>query len=210
MRLLSHNLNAAYQGQKLGTFGDIGIYSSSATKTFDAYGGGLLITDDDQIDAKLRAVKRDLAPASAASVRMKILRDLVWNVASHKWVWTVATFPFIQLLRRLNPELEAKATGARLGLQAADELGPEFNERMTERQARTGLELLGSVAENDRQRIANAKAVRTSLDGEPYPVALPGAHNVYWHNACCTAATRSAFNRSSHDTASTPQRPICR
>jgi dTDP-4-amino-4,6-dideoxygalactose transaminase len=176
----SHNLNAAYQGQKLGTFGDVGIYSASATKTFDAYGGGLLITDDDQIEATLRAVKRDLAPASAASVRAKILRDLVWNVASHKWVWTVATFPFVRLLRRLNPELEAKATGARVGLQAVDELGPEFNERMTERQARTGIELLGSVEENDRRRIAHANEVRDSLDGEPYPVALPEAHNVYW------------------------------
>jgi dTDP-4-amino-4,6-dideoxygalactose transaminase len=66
MRLLSHNLNAAYQGQKLGTFGDIGIYSSSATKTFDAYGGGLLITDDDQIDAKLRAGRVDAAAMDGA------------------------------------------------------------------------------------------------------------------------------------------------
>ena len=176
----SHNLNAAYQGQKLGTFGDVGIYSASATKTFDAYGGSLLITDDNQIDAKLRAVKRDLVPASAASVRVKILRDLVWNVATHKWVWTVATFPFIQLLRRFNPELEARATGARLGLQAADELGPEFYERMTERQARTGLALLGSVEDSDQQRITNAEAVRASLDGEPYPIAQPEAQNVYW------------------------------
>jgi dTDP-4-amino-4,6-dideoxygalactose transaminase len=59
-------------------------------------------------------------------------------------------------------------------------LGPEFYERMTERQARTGLKLLGSVEDNDRRRIAHANEVRASLDGEPYPVALPEANNVYW------------------------------
>jgi dTDP-4-amino-4,6-dideoxygalactose transaminase len=62
-----------------------------------------------------------------------------------------------------------------------DELGLEFYERMTERQAaRTGLELLGSVEDSDQRRITNVKEVRASLDGEPYPVALPEAHNVYW------------------------------
>jgi len=176
----SHNLNAAFQGQKLGTFGDVGIYSMSPTKTLDAYGGSLLITNDDRIATDLRAVKTDLVPQSAAAVRAKIFRDLVWNIASHRFIWTIATFPFVRLLRRLNPALEAKVTGARLGLQAASQLGPEFSERMSERQARVALELLGNVEDADRLRIANTLAVRASLDGDPYPVALAEAYNVYW------------------------------
>ena len=42
----SQCLNGKFENKKVGTFGDIGVYSSSKTKTLDVYGGGLCVTNN--------------------------------------------------------------------------------------------------------------------------------------------------------------------
>ena len=39
----SQCLNGKFKAQKVGTFGDVGVYSASSIKTLDTYGGGLLV-----------------------------------------------------------------------------------------------------------------------------------------------------------------------
>ena len=178
----SHNLNAEHDGRKLGTFGDVGIYSCSATKTFDAYGGGLAVTNDEAIATALRDAKASLGPTPVKRLRGKILNSLIWNAAKQKLVWTLATFPLIRIIRNVNPVMEQKLTGARLGLQPSTELPKECFERFTQRQADAGLALLYKVSAQDTQRIANVDEIKESMPehGLIFPRSWPNNKNVYW------------------------------
>lgn len=178
----SHNLNATLDGRKLGTFGDVGLYSCSVTKTFDAYGGGLAVTSDDRIEQDLRKAQATLRPTPPSRLRSKILKNLVWNAATQKIVWTLATFPMIRVLRRLNPQMEQKLTGARLGLKASPQLPDECFEQFTERQARVGLALLDSVESQDRQRIQNVEMIKAAVPDHAgaFPGCAKNGRNIYW------------------------------
>ncbi|MFZ2604500.1 MAG: DegT/DnrJ/EryC1/StrS family aminotransferase, partial [Candidatus Microthrix parvicella] len=84
----SHNLGASVGGRSLGTFGDVGVYSCSATKTLDAYGGGLAVTNSTSLAGLLRTAQRRLPHPPARRVPPKVLVDLAWNAGSHKSMWS--------------------------------------------------------------------------------------------------------------------------
>lgn len=178
----SHDLGATVAGRQLGTFGDVGIYSSSATKTLDTYGGGLAVTDDPDLSIRLRAAQAELVPPPRSRLTSKVARTLVWNLATRRVPWTLATFPLIRFLRRHRPELERTISGA--GSPPRRRSGPnaQWYERFTALQARAGLELLPLVAERDRVRASNAEQLRATLRflGIRAPGGSPAGHHVHW------------------------------
>lgn len=48
---------AEYQGQKVGTFGDLGIFSFTPTKLMTTGEGGMIVTNDDQLAEKIRLIR---------------------------------------------------------------------------------------------------------------------------------------------------------
>jgi len=51
------SFGAEYNGEKVGKFGDIGIFSFGSTKPIQAGEGGIIVTNDDVIAKKLRAMR---------------------------------------------------------------------------------------------------------------------------------------------------------
>lgn len=180
----SHNLGAAIDGRQLGTFGDVGVYSCSPTKTLDAYGGGLAVTDSARLADELAARQQQLPHPPARRVRPKILRDLLLNVMSRKAVWSVFGFPLVRTLRRRAPQLELALTAGPQNHEPTSELGPDAFERLSARQARAGLDVLAAVARGDETRRANNAQLQTALRsvGARYPLGAPGGRHVYWQS----------------------------
>jgi len=178
----SHALNAEYAGRKLGTFGDVGIYSTGITKTLDAYGGGLAITADPELGARLRESQASLKPTPSGRLRGKVSKSIVWNLATRKWAFTLAIFPLIRLMGRLSTEMAQRMTGARLGLVPDRTLPDSYFERFTWLQADAAKAAMPAVKGGDERRIANATELQTALskNGNPIGVTLPGARSVYW------------------------------
>ena len=56
----SQCLNGEYKNKKVGSFGDVGVYSSSSIKPFDTYGGGLLVTNNADLYKELREYQSTL------------------------------------------------------------------------------------------------------------------------------------------------------
>ncbi len=178
----SHALNAEYQGRKLGTFGDVGIYSTGITKTLDAFGGGLAITADPELGASLREFQASLGPTPSGRLRGKIAKNIVWNLATRKWTFTLAIFPLIRLMSRLNNEMAQRMTGARLGLVPDQTLPGSYFEQFTWLQADAGKARMPEVEAGDARRIANASALQRVLAkiGARSCAVLPEARSVYW------------------------------
>lgn len=178
----SHDLGATVADQQLGTFGDVGIYSSSATKSLDTYGGGLAVTDDPDLSTRLRAAQAELVPTPRSRLASKVARTLVWNLASRRVPWTLATFPLIRFLRRYRPELERSVSGAGSSRNRRSGVEAQWFERFTSLQARAGLELLPQLRERDRVRATNAEQLRATLRflGIRVPTGSPAGRHVHW------------------------------
>src|SRR5262249_37671142 len=52
----AHALGATYKGQKVGTFGDASFFSFQMLKPLNTYGGGMAVTNDSAVAARIRAL----------------------------------------------------------------------------------------------------------------------------------------------------------
>lgn len=178
----SHALNASWNDKKLGTFGNVGIYSCSKTKTLDAYGGGLAVTNDPVLAKQLEEAQSSLKPTPPARLRAKITDALITNVATRRPVFTAAVAPLLALVGKFNPEKAEALTGARQNLTPDTVLPQEYFEKFTPAQAEAGLAMLENVEKGDATRISNAAALRGPLLalGEPCARAIKHGRSVYW------------------------------
>jgi dTDP-4-amino-4,6-dideoxygalactose transaminase len=210
----SHNLGASVHGRPVGTFGDVGIYSTSATKTLDTYGGGLAVTDDEELAAKLRRAQGQLRATPRSRLLAKVSGTLLWNVTSSRTAWTLATFPLVRWLRRRHPGVELAISGARKPPSGSTGPADPWFERFTAQQAAAGLELLPEVAATDRIRVANAEQIRATLRylGVPVPAGSLGGQHVHWQ---CVAyiedveRVQQGLAADGFDTAGTNLRLVC-
>ncbi|HVZ80105.1 MAG TPA: DegT/DnrJ/EryC1/StrS family aminotransferase [bacterium] len=175
----SQCLNGRLSERKVGTFGDLSVYSSSSIKTLDTLGGGMAVTDDDALAAKLRRAQEGLAPPSRGWLVRKAWTNLVRNLATTQPFFSIFTFPFLRLLEWKDPEAALKQTGHRAKgrLKALPDL---WFRRYTSLQARIGKERLPWVEAIDRSRVAHVDFLKRHCPGAPFPATTPVSRNVYW------------------------------
>jgi len=179
----SHNFNAEFGGRKLGTFGDMGVYSCSSTKTFDIYGGGLAVTRSPELAAELRRFQQKLRMPPPNILRDKIYLNVLRNLFSTRLVFSCVTLPMFKVLARMNPTVMRKLTGARLGLKPTLEMPEEWLYAFTPFQAEVGLQLLEGVQAFDEKRIKNVEALKRLLKDTVafrYPETRADARHVFW------------------------------
>lgn len=179
----SHCLNAESNGTRLGNFSTVAIYSTSAMKTLDTYGGGLLLVDDEDLHNQLRKRRDEMSATSVSALRTRIRFVLLRNLLTQPLTFSLVTHPLLSLVKMFNPVLHQKLTGARLGLKPVEEFPEEWNDQYTELQAETGLKHLEFVEERDKERIKNVHWYFDSLSPQARERLVHehnGAKNVYW------------------------------
>lgn len=175
----SQCLNGSYDGKRVGTFGDVGIYSSSSIKTLDTLGGGLATTSDSAMYKALRESQSDLSPVDRRFLIKKAWVNLVRNVATTRLVYSLAVFPLLQIMRKANPESTLKQTGSRNKDRVAT-LPEVWFSSYSSLQADIGLAHIDDVAANDQIRIDNANYLKTKCGVDQFPKTTPSSSNVYW------------------------------
>lgn len=180
----SHALNASWKGRPLGGFGDVAVYSSSTIKTFDSFGGGLAVTDDPALAARLRALQSQLLPPSRRALAGKVALNAGRALATHPGVFPWSAWPVLQWNRAHHPGLYRWLSGYVEGhAQPVAPIPPAWRRRYSSFQARVGLERLPLVARSDARRERNALLLLEALQGCPgidLPRPLPEARDVWW------------------------------
>jgi dTDP-4-amino-4,6-dideoxygalactose transaminase len=190
MEDFSQCLNGAFRGKKIGSFGDVSVYSSSFIKTLDTYGGGQLVSDDRSLMEQIRAQRDSMPPPSRAIVLRKILFDLAMNLATTRWIFAVAVFPLLRILSRLQPAKVIR----HLGLQSVvllPSLPAAWFHRYSSVQAALGLRLLPGVAAGDARRREHVARLKALVGNTPlrFPRGVPEGTNVFWQ---CIVPVRDA------------------
>jgi perosamine synthetase len=175
----SQCLNGSFDGKRVGTFGDVGIYSCSSIKTLDTLGGGLAITSDTAIHDALKKSQAGLLSADRKFLIKKAWVNLVRNVATTRLAFSLAVFPLLQIMRRFNPESTLKQTGSR-NKDRLPTLPKMWFSSYSSFQANIGLAHIDGISASDQTRIDNANFLKARCDLDKFPKTTEHSANVYW------------------------------
>lgn len=109
----SQALGADFKGKKLGSFGDISIYSASSIKTLDTLGGGFAVTNDITFRDKLSNSQKSLEYPNRSIIIRKAFTNLYRNIVTYPVIFSIFTINFLKFLRKLNLISANRMTGGR-------------------------------------------------------------------------------------------------
>ena len=175
----SQCLNGKIGEKKTGSFGDVGVYSSSSTKTLDTYGGGLIVCDDDQIYDALKVNQTSLKAPSRLDLIKKIITNFIRNFATQRGVFHFIVFPLIKFLEKRKPNSTVKHLGER-NHNMISHLPKEWFCSYTSLQAKMGIKMLSKVKQQDKTRLNNVASIKSKIPNLRTPIGCSGAQNVYW------------------------------
>jgi len=174
----SQCLNGKFKSKKVGTFGDVGVYSASSIKTLDTYGGGLLICKNKKLFSTLSQYKDSLPSPGRWHLITKILTDLTRNLATNRIIFTCFVFPLLRFLNFIKPGSVIKQTGDRNSNMILS-LPREWFYSFSSLQANVGLFYLPKINNIDKIRIENVRRIK-SATSIIFPKGVLNSINVYW------------------------------
>jgi perosamine synthetase len=174
----SQAFGAKFQDKFLGTHGDFGICSTSSTKTFDTYGGAIVMVNDRNYLELIEYHKNNLQEPQKSTLIKKIIKNIILNFASNKLIFCILTFPSIKITNARKNDLVGKFTGAR-SLSPVQSLPEKWFEAPCAFQAKIGMRELKKQASKDLKRIeiANRYTRELSLLG---PRGSDTNISIYW------------------------------
>jgi len=172
-------LNGSFRHKKIGTFGDVSVYSASSVKTLDTYGGGFVFTDDHEMARKLSDDQSRLSKPSRLRLLKKIQTDLVRNLASQPAIFAILTFPILRLFDKRGVSELTKFTGDR-DKKPISSLPSEWFESYSSIQAKVGLQQIKQMEKKDANRIRAVNKLNNSHKFMDRPIGVDGGGNVYW------------------------------
>ncbi len=207
MEDFSQCLNGKFKGKKVGTFGDVGIYSSSSIKTLDTYGGGLVVSDQDQLIAQMRKFQSELRPTKRIDLLKKIVTNLVRNVATTRYVFHFAVFPLIRMMTKKQEGSMIRHVGNR-ATSMLKNIPDEWFSKYTSLQADIGLKILPHIEAGDQERVQNVELVKSLAKGPAhrFPMGVQNSQNVYWQMMVYVSSAEKAqkfFQLNKVDTSTT-------
>lgn len=193
----SQCLNGEFDGKKIGTYGDVSVYSASSIKTFDTFGGGFALTDSDEVAQILRRYEADLIEPSRKLLLKTILRNLGRNLASSRVVFSTVTFWLLQIFAVWNVSSIGKFTGRR-SQEPLGSLPSEWFVRYSSIQAMVALHELPRVTSRDQMRISKVDLLRSLLNFKNELEEDSRRHHIYWQYVIVVKNFKDARRNLAH------------
>jgi dTDP-4-amino-4,6-dideoxygalactose transaminase len=164
-----HALGATYDGRQVGSFGRAAIFSTEETKTISSTMGGMVVTDDSELAARVRAFQARCAWPSASLTARYVVKLALYHLLTQPSLhrYTRATY---ELLGRRNPlPIPTTAEEVRGGRPA------KYEQRFSNAQAALCLRQLRRLDANLAHRRAVADAYRARLSQRGFEPPRPPA-----------------------------------
>jgi perosamine synthetase len=151
-----HSLGARYAGRPLGSFGRAAFFSTEETKTISTTMGGMVVTDDGDLAARIRAFHARCALPPRSLTARYVLKLATYHALTQPYVHRYTRDVYERLGRR-NPLPQATDEFERRGLRTAN-----YEQRLSNAQAQLGLRQLRRLRANlsHRKSIADAYGAR--------------------------------------------------
>ena len=187
----SQCFNGMFNGKQIGTFGDVSILSTSAVKTLDTYGGGLVFTNNTNLFSKILEVRNTLPRLSKKNLLIKVCSSTVKNLLTNRLMFTVICFPIL-ITAAMKKNSFSRFVGDR-SRSPVHKLPSFWFTRIHPIQAVIGLKYLQRVKTFDTRRIAIANKYSQNINFVGSQV-VNGAQSVYWQ--CVLRTSNQALVRA--------------
>lgn len=161
----AHACGVRVNGQQVGTFGDVGIFSFAEGKNMPCFGGGAIATADPEIAERARAVLAEAKLAGTGAITSHAVAIWAKWLLTRPLVFGLTAYPVLRLKLALGKPLMDSAVGDEL-LQEFAASHPRVT-RMANLQAALGtlqLQHIDAFNEGARQ---NAKVLTENLGEVP-------------------------------------------
>lgn len=175
----SQCLNGEFNGKRIGTFGDVSIYSASSVKTLDTFGGGFAVTDNEVTAHALTRIQASLDKPVRFDLLKSVMRNLFRNIASNRIVFSLITFRLLNLLSRFSTNSLGRFTGRR-STEPLEQLPDAWFRKYTSLQARVAMSEIPRVLRKDQMRIGRIQKIVSSVKNVARPTGDFGQRHVYW------------------------------
>jgi dTDP-4-amino-4,6-dideoxygalactose transaminase len=173
----AHTIGGKFHDQNVGTFGRAGFFSFAATKVFNTYGGGMIVTNDDALADKMRKALDTHRPADKSGLLKTIISFSILHWLTRRWPFTLTVYPALWAINALNLDL-LKIYGSTFKRTAEAISVPV---KYSNLQAALALKQLDQIENQNRLRRQNAQ---TLLDQLPESIArltpVAGATSVWY------------------------------
>jgi perosamine synthetase len=154
---------AAEDGQRLGTIGELGIYSFGFYKNVNAWRGGMVVSNNPDLIRRIRLRVNEMSRLRSTQLLAIVLRGMITDISTWPPIFSQLVHPIFRLghlksIASINRLLDPESQAVRLY-----SLPAEYQYEMTEAQAQLALSQLDSVDEDSRARIANAACYEEAL-----------------------------------------------
>src|SRR5262245_5750484 len=184
----AHALGATYRGRKVGTFGDAAFFSFQMLKPLNTYGGGMAITADDVIAARVRSFAEGQEWPLAKDVFRKILFGNLQRKLIGPYGFTFTMFLAFYIASFFGDYDLSRYLWEKI--RPLDPLPESYRKRYTNAQAIIGLKMLDRIDEFNVLNRAHATELTSALkeiNGIQPPANPPDTESVYYQY-CIRAA----------------------
>jgi perosamine synthetase len=164
-----HALGATYDGRQVGSFGRAAFFSSEETKTISTTMGGMVVTDDPELAARVQEFQAKCSWPSTWQSARYVLKLLLYHLLTephlHRYTRTI-----YELFGRRNPLPQPTTDEEIYGKRP-----PKYEERLSNAQAVLGLRQLRRLETNLAHRRLTAEAYSNRLSREGFSLPCPPA-----------------------------------
>ena len=187
----AHALGARYRGRPVGTLGDAAIFSFQMLKPLNAYGGGMAVTRNPAVAARVAQLAAAEPPPDRDHVKQRLWHGRVQRIATRPAIFTWTMFPLLYTLTRLHLSLDMYFWEK---IRPLDPLPLDYRLRISNVQAAIALEGLQYLEEwtaRTQQNAASMTALLRDVPGIQVPTA-PADRTHAYYQFCAYVPERDA------------------
>ncbi|MDH3328426.1 MAG: DegT/DnrJ/EryC1/StrS family aminotransferase [Desulfobulbaceae bacterium] len=167
---------AKVAGRRLGTFGDVGVYSLGMYKNINAWYGGIITCKNPELFAAIKQEADSLALQNRTFLLKRMLNGLSTDIATHPFLFRMFTFWIFRLGRLHNIRWINKFVETELDLSRRESVPATHLGKMTAAQHKLALLQLDHIDRDNNIRFEKAAKYREGLQGIAGMVFPTGDH----------------------------------
>jgi perosamine synthetase len=166
----AHACGAMYKGRKVGSFGDVGLFTFAMAKNMPCFGGGMMTTNDSELYNRLLKLVQPPQPNRHKSLWKEVMITTINYLCTRPKMFALVIYPLMRALSAAGSQVFEREPGQETVSPA--EIQGKFPTRLTNVQAAVGLHQLTRIEAINAKLNQNARLYNQELQDQKH-ITIP-------------------------------------